>query len=839
MSSRQEKVLALAVSLWIAGGGFASAQDTVVTENYDGNIYGNHPANGSWSSSDDSNTSGNTVTIEVSATVAKTDENAEVCGASAVSTNLSENSVTVRGTVKGDVCGACLQAQNEYVENNTVIIESGGEVTGDVYGGKKGGAVGGYVSYNMVKMTGGKVGWSVYGGSANGNAEGNEVHVTAGSQVKQVTGGNVYGGSNNYFARKNKVYITDSQVNASVMGGSASSNFGHAATGNEVFIKNSQIGGDVLGGISRNVNATGNKVSLSGATIGGAVYGGKVTHPESGVNCDAVTGNILTLAGANTVGGAVQNFEMVALSSDLVWNTETPVLAAEAFTNYGTLDITAAAKFKESASGTMILLQSNTANDFANLSLKYSDGTATLTADNDTVEVYRAALSAQDSGVTLDYNTLHTVSINLDGLNTYQNVTYNVASKASKLTFGNVEWKDTGALIDHTAKWSGISFEGADVDTTKIHFTNIQSLEANKKMTLVSSFGNTVGTITGTEYTVGTTLYGKGQASLSGEDLIYTVETTAQSKAAITAQAQTHSTLMGMEAGLGALTAGTESIGEAMTGLASSANTGSDGVAVYAGMGGGTARQKTGSHVDSHNWNAILALGTKNETSKGSIEWGGFFEYGRGNFTTHSDAGRADGTASYTGGGLLAKWTTPQDIYVEGSFRAGRTHDTARDMLHDVLGNSYGYNVHANYVGGHIGVGKIFRLDEGRNIDVYGKFFYNRRGGVSFNAGGQYDLDAVESKILRTGFKYNADISKGWNWYAGLAYEYEFDGKSTGTADGAPIRAASIKGGSVLGEVGLHLSATETNPWEADLNLHGSCGQHRGVGGTVSVAYKF
>jgi len=77
------------------------------------------------------------------------------------------------------------------------------------------------------------------------------------------------------------------------------------------------------------------------------------------------------------------------------------------------------------------------------------------------------------------------------------------------------------------------------------------------------------------------------------------------------------------------------------------------------------------------------------------------------------------------------------------------------------------------------------------------------------------------------------------SWYGGLAYEYEFDGKSTGTADGRPIRAASIKGGSVRGEVGLRMEATQKNPWQADISLTGYAGRHRGFGGNVSVAYTF
>lgn len=677
-------------------------------------------------------------------------------------------------------------------------------------------------SGKMLTITGGDwSGWNIFGGKSSGDCTGytlmlNGIRTTSG-------GGAVYGGlsSNNtqYKATSNTIILNGCQFKGSVYGSVSAS---------------TPIGGDYHGDST---------VSLTDSTITDDVYGGMSS------NYYIITGNTLNLAGENKVEGYVESFQNINIKS-VKWGT--PVLTVgNSISNAGgnkqefeknlkptisTADMTFADPWKVQAGESMNLIEcANNAID-ANYTSVY-DREQEYTINSDTMEGFVA-------GVTVEASVKGDIAFSADK----KALTYTATeNKATKLAFGDVEWKDSGALLDHSTTLNNVSFNGADVDTTKINFTNIQSLEANKKMTLVSSFGDTVGNITGTEYTVGTTLKGKGQASLSGEDLIYTVETAVTSGSGessgdtpvVQAQEQTHSTLMGMEAGIGALTAGNESIGEAMNGLASSANTGSDGVAVYAGMGGGTARHKTGSHVDSRNWNAILALGTKNETSKGAIEWGGFFEYGRGNFTTHSDAGRADGTASYTGGGLLAKWTTHQDIYVEGSFRAGRTHDTATDMLHDVLGNSYGYNVHANYVGGHIGVGKIFRLSEGKNIDVYGKFFYNRRGGVSFNAGGQYDLDAVTSKILRTGFKYNADLSKGWNWYAGLAYEYEFDGESTGRADGAPIRAASIKGGSALGEVGLHLSATEKNPWEADLNLHGSCGQHRGVGGNLSVAYRF
>ena len=176
---------------------------------------------------------------------------------------------------------------------------------------------------------------------------------------------------------------------------------------------------------------------------------------------------------------------------------------------------------------------------------------------------------------------------------------------------------------------------------------------------------------------------------------------------------------------------------------------------------------------------------------------------------------------------------------MEASIRAGRMHDTASNMLHDPLtGQGYGYDVRANYIGGHVGVGKVYYYENGRSLDVYGRFFHMKRDGVSFDAGGHFDLDSVKSSVLRVGARYGA-TDKLWNWYGGLAYEYEFDGKSTGTADGAPIRSASMSGGSVRGEIGLRMNSSKTNPWKADISLTAHAGKHRGFGGNVSVAYTF
>ena len=390
------------------------------------------------------------------------------------------------------------------------------------------------------------------------------------------------------------------------------------------------------------------------------------------------------------------------------------------------------------------------------------------------------------------------------------------ANQADKLTFTDVEWKDSGALMTRPAN---VMFAGADVDTAKINFHNIQELAANSRMTLVSDFGETVGTITGDTFTVGSGLQGEGAASLSGTDLVFTAKTGAES---LTPTEATHETVMAMEAGTAVVAAGREYVDSAVEGLGLVSNMAPDGTSTFASMGGGVGRYKTGSHVDTHTWSAVVAVGSKRDHKKGNLEWGVFAEYGRGNYTLHDDnGGRGDGNTHYAGGGLLAKWTNKHDVYTEASFRMGRMSDSASNMLRDVLGNTYGYDVHANYFGGHVGLGKIYKVKGNKDLDVYGKFFYTRRNGVDFDAGGNQSND------------------RKWNWYGGLAYEYEFGGESKGTVDGLAIRSASIKGASVRGEIGVRLEATKTNPWKADISIYGYGGKHRGIGGTVSVAYMF
>ncbi|MBE6095006.1 MAG: autotransporter outer membrane beta-barrel domain-containing protein [Schwartzia succinivorans] len=702
---KAQAALALAVSLWMAGGSVASAQTTTIKEgdNYVGDVYGNHADN--QPVTDHSGGSNDNTVIMTGGNVTNAVYGAFCDGSK---TSAKGNQVTVSGGTIGtnELAGAAAYdttARHDF-NNNTVKVTGLANIQADIDG-----AV-----------------------TNNGTANSNHVIITGGTVNKDNGAGHIYGGRSNGGgnATNNTVTISDGTVTARLIAGG----FVGSATGG---------------------NATGNTVTVS-SDVTGAVYGG---YTAGGTG--AVTGNIVTLNGAKVTGNVYGGY---------TWS--------------GTGEVT--------------------------------NNTVTLNGATVTGNVYGGGTET-GTGNLVKGNTL-----NLSGVNSAKSI-------------GNFDTVNIKSAVWGTPALTLTDAIGTvnTIDASDVAFSGVDALSAGETTKLIENkMANYQGTIKSGKYKLGTTLEGTGKASVSGDDLIYTIEPG-------TAREQTHNTVMGASVSMTALSMGNEFVGAATEGLAAPANVGADGVSSFAQMGGGSMRQETGSHVDTHTWNAILALGHQNKKERGTMEYGAFFEYGTGNYTTHADNGlRGDGSARYTGGGLLAKYTMKNSVYVEGSLRAGSVHDDARNVLSDGFGNPYSYDTNAAYMGFHLGVGREIAVAGGNAVDVYGKYFYNRRNGVSFDAGGHYDLDAVTSSVLRVGARYILKRNK-WNFYAGAAYEHEFDGKANGTADGVAIRGADTSGGSFRGEIGATVKPGENSPWNIDLNVSGFAGKKQGFTGGVSVALMF
>ena len=370
------------------------------------------------------------------------------------------------------------------------------------------------------------------------------------------------------------------------------------------------------------------------------------------------------------------------------------------------------------------------------------------------------------------------------------------------------------------------------VDLTQMQVEGIASLPSgSSQRTLLSVNGEQTGlsgaNITGGEERTlerkGTTteLIGKADIAENG-DLVYALSRRIQP--------QTHNVILGQEAGLAALIDDNDLVLDTMKNL----DRAEMGFQTFATVGGGENRYKTGSHITTNVWRGQAGVAWKQQKNSGKQELGIFYEYGDGSYRTYAE-NRGSGKLSYKGAGVLFKRTQTDGRYGEVSLRIGRASNDARNLLHDEAGNAAYFKMNGMYHAFQAGLGRITQRGRGNSFDTYLRYFHTHLNGDSFEAGGHYDVDGLESHILRVGSRWQHQ-DRNWEYYAGLAYQYEFSGNAYGLAEGNIIESASLRGGSVRFEYGMRL---ETNRWRMSLNASDYAGQHKGYTGNISVTYKF
>ena len=797
----------------------------------------------------------------------------------------NENKTDVKNGSKvgGSVTGG--QSEGGNTNKNETTVSGGSDVTGDVIGGKNNGN--GTASENKTKVDGSTVGGSVVGGqSAGGDTNKNEATVTGGSQVTgnvlggqtggngsaaenkatvegSIVGGNVIGGqSENGTSSQNTASVTNSNVSgdvaggysvngavaantASVTGGSVGGSVyggqtdgAQAAASNTVTLDGGAvINGAVYGGYSENGTAEGNVVNVKNATIRDYIYGGKSKIRSSndlvyfhdgsvlgiiGGGCDEAISNSVTLMKGGVEEHVIGGYATTTATGNKVTLTGGTVQGS-VIGGYG--NGTASENSVYLGGGTV---QGNTI-DSATLGITIDGGVyggyGTGATRNNSVYLYSTADVSNTSlfGGTSEA-TGNILNIGYDGaawtgggqnvknISNFENIKYSVLPWSSS--------KAAVTITDGTAS----NLSAATVSAPQVTITGVKTLSTGDTMTLldqskVAAANQAIKVKENSNFTIGIAAEGTGLLSRDEQgNVIYKVDS-------IKATEQTHNTVMASAAGMAALTTGNDYIGAAGEGLFHPENIGADGLACYAKIGGGKLRQETGSHVNVNTWNAILAVGRKSEHKDSTFEYGAFVEYGKGNFSTFNEnSQRGDGSVNYTGAGLLGKWTTKNGLYVDGSFRAGRIHESASNLLRDDI-RGYGYNERSSYLGFSLGIGKQFEAAHGDVVDVYGRYIFNRKGSMDFNAAGDdYNLDAINSHIFRLGVRYTMKRDR-WKFYGDLSYEHEFDGKAEGRVNGLTIRGADTSGGSAR--------------WSLNFDVTGYAGKKQGVKGGVSLTYMF
>jgi hypothetical protein len=812
-------------------------------------------------------------------------------GVSQTTGNAEGNIVNIQGTasITGEINGGMAQDAkgNGNTTGNTVTIAvtNGGTIGGKVVGGKTRGS--GKAESNTVTIAvtnGGTIVGEVIGGKAEGggNAGGDEksagntvIISNTGSTALTLDGEiDVKGGSaessSKGDASNNSVTISGNVRQAtsarSVMGGYSKAG---SANSNTVILDGyQQTDGDgnllsngyVFGGLVEDGSgtATNNTVIIDGNTKVVNVYGG-----ENKKGTGDFTGNTLTkLSEASTLATA-RNFENVNFGYSGEANIGKLFATADQDVNLntnaydvifnGTITTTGTGKISKTGAGTLTLrgVMSALSNEFnvnagrailegANVS-GVSGGGVLGSGTSGSVNVASGAAFELRGNASVakdvDLNTGAILTVNTTG-----NAANQHASIGGKLDAGGATVQ---FVIDNPANYTALANSVLHVQTAT--FDNASNVEIYTGVPL----GDTLSLINATTENGVTNL---DQASLyiqSGFGTQYEVTITdGQLNLTPKSAEQTQALSEGFLGGVGVLNLGGDLlVDKGVANAVRGVGRGGAGEA-FAALGGGKIKHKTGSHVDVSG--TSLVAGVAAGVGSGATV-GGFVEYGDGDYDSSNSFTRVgkvkgQGDADYYGVGLLGRLdlagTANGQAYLEATARVGRIKNEFRSKDFRALGQNRRaeYDVRSNYYGASLGGGYVLNLGAERAVDVYGRYVWTRQAGDSARLTGfneRLKFDAVDSHRLRVGARYSASWSANSRFYAGAAWEHEFDGQADASINGRKIDSPDMKGSSGIAEFGWMLTPTDNKNLSIDLGLQGYGGKRQGATGSAQLRYAF
>ena len=765
----------------------------------------------------DCNTEKNHVTIDASSTVKES-----VFGGYSFKGDSKNNEVTINGgsVVTANVAGSVALKGNS--EGNTVrIIKSS---AANVFGGKGDTSSKG----NSVEISEGTISNSVYGGYAdndnNSSAENNKVTISAGSKVS----GSIYGGYANHNANENKVSFSNvAEVGESVLGGyslKADSKNNEVTIEGVGVVKAYVAGGVALAGISE-----GNKVNIAHSSVNVNVYGGYGAK-------DSI-GNIISITDGSSVNKNV----------------------------YGGYS------FKGNSMDNTVTIDNSTVNKNVYGGYTESDGAISEKIQNNKVifnngakikgDVYGGYDKLNKANIT--NNTLEVVgkgneakSIqNFDKLNFFITKDLIANDTMLKVTdtalINNAEIKtgvELGTKLNENDKINLITAGALKAEniTTGTLTDGLINIDKGIKVAIGPDGNKLVGVINGTTPPGGggttppggggTTPPGGGGTTPPGGG------GTTPGAGSLYADADAKSPVETQSAALTMLNLGHDLLTTAGYENAALAVDGEEEGSVnpFITMSANNQKLDTGSHVDLKAWNMNLGFAKKINNNSGKLIIVPVIEYGRGSYDSYLDNGtHGDGDAHFWGAGLMAKQLNDDGLYYEGSLRAGRM---STDYQSAVAGGIK-YDSDATYYAAHLGMGKVVQLNDKDTLDYYGKLFYTRQqcDKVTVGTGATYDFDATTSLRTRLGARYTHQLSEKNAFYAGLAWQHEFDGESNAivatTLGSASAPAPSMKGDTGIMELGWRVN--NSDKFELGLGVNGSVGKQKGVGFNLSLNFSF
>lgn len=261
-------------------------------------------------------------------------------------------------------------------------------------------------------------------------------------------------------------------------------------------------------------------------------------------------------------------------------------------------------------------------------------------------------------------------------------------------------------------------------------------------------------------------------------------------------------------------------------------------IAPFFDISGSSIREKTGHgsyiDVDSVNMDAGVSFGRDNK--HGRLVWAPIVDYGNGDYDTYlSDGTKGSGNAKFWAGGLIARQTSKNGFYYEGSFRAGRTDV---DFLSNDFENTGApgapltFNASATIMTGHVRLGKLMQIGHSDTLHVYGVYTHTHQGSMDAysSAGDHYRFSSIDNGRFRVGMRLTRQMTPNQRFYSGLAYQYALNGDAVATVKQVhELPKAGQNGSSGMLELGWQLKPSANTPWMLDLSATGWIGMQKGV----------
>lgn len=730
--------------------------------------------------------------------------------------SLSENTMNIADDVVGNAFGGVSGADGE-VRGNTVTIRDGA-IGGSAYGGA---SDTGNVERNSITITSGRVVTDLVGGySESGNVSGNTATVSGGSVDERVYGGVAPLG----IAADNRANINGGTVTGDVHGGSGDS----GATGNITTINGGSVVGDVFGGSSQAGNARGNTVLVNAGSLARDVNGG---WSDTG---DA-EGNTVTFNGGSVAGSV---FGGLSQSGTARGNMVT--------VNDGTLefDVVGGSSFSGDATGNTVVIRggSITGDVIGGLSNGNATGnTVTISgAPSLATSWITGGFSIDESSDFFSGNTLNIMEYRgtVARIRNFENLNFLVPAsmRPGEVMLTVTEEVDLTGSGDRGSVVGVRLADGGPVLAPGDYYVLVES-----NLVLSNAALNP------------TAQARKGAFLLYDFDIAASDVALTATVSRVRVNQQTKALNEGRVAGMAFVLQGADLVASSGMHAALAATSGSGAaftIAPFGVVSGGSSRYKTNSHVDVDGVSLLAGIAGNLSLAPGTLLGGVFFEAGWGNYDSHnsfSTAASVDGSGDirYHGGGLFARYTQTAGMlrgaYAEASGRAGRAHtEFSSGDLRDASGRKAEYDSGSAYHGAHAGLGYLLDLNERAALDIYAKYLWTRMDSDSVSvAGDPVRFDSSESHRLRGGVRLNLAVTEQITPYFGAAYEYEFDGKATGTTYGYSMPSTSLEGGTGIGEAGVIVTPVADSGFSLDLGVQGHVGTREGVTGRLQLRWEF